>query len=477
MYDRPLYKQKESVGNATLILAAFATAFFPRLFTYFGAPAPLNFVHFIVVPTVSLIAIATTKITNRRQINLFQELLFACGILFTATLASTIVTQAGVANMLLQYMLLTEPFILLLGIIAIPLTGKRLEQFKTWIIGFGLSNLGLALVQSVLMPIGLYPRRGGTLQDNIAGVFASGSGSAGNYISCTVSIYFALYILNFSKCVPIWLKYSLVAASFYQAYVSDSKQVLLGLLLGFFLMTLSKVENPGKILKYLIPLVLFLAVFVWALKNPDIQFLSAYRNWTNRAHLYSFEGDAFQTKTAAFRIIPTHYDSALNWLFGLGPGHSVSRLGGWMIKKYADLLAPLGVTLHPASDQVFQVVRDGWIAKESTIFFPLFTWAGIWGDLGLVGLFSYLYVCVVVWRGLCQDDVCRFMVLSTAVLGFMLTQMEEPGQMLTVVCLLGLRWHERQAERQSVVQAETPQSPLSKRKPDFGPPLLEGTGG
>ena len=124
-------------------------------------------------------AIATTKITNRRQINLFQELLFACGILFTATLASTIVTQAGVANMLLQYMLLTEPFILLLGIIAIPLTGKRLEQFKTWIIGFGLSNLGLALVQSVLMPIGLYPRRGGTLQDNIAGVFASGSGKIG----------------------------------------------------------------------------------------------------------------------------------------------------------------------------------------------------------------------------------------------------------------------------------------------------------
>lgn len=454
MYERTHYKQKESIGNATLILAAFATAFFPRLFTYFGAPSPLNFVHFLVIPVVSWIAIATTKITNRRQVSFFQELLFASGILFTATLASTIITQAGVANMLLQYMLLAEPFILLLGIIAIPLTGKRLEQFRTWIIGFGLSNLGLALAQSVLMPIGLYPRRGGTLQDNIAGVFASGSGSAGNYISCTVSIYFALYILNFSKTFPSWLKYTIVAASFYQAYISDSKQVLLGLLVGFFLTALSRVENPGKVLKYLIPLIIFVAVLIWALKNPDIHFLSAYRNWTNRAHLYSFEGDAFQTKTAAFRIIPTHYDSALNWLFGLGPGHSVSRLGGWMIKKYADLLAPLGVTLHPASEEVFQVVYDGWIAQESTIFFPLFTWAGIWGDLGFVGLFAYLYVCTVIWKGSCKDDVCRFMVLSTAVLGFMLTQMEEPGQMLTVVCLLGLRWHEQEAERQTMVQEQ-----------------------
>lgn len=440
--------KKESVRNSVLVLVAFGTAFFPRLLTYFGAPAPLNFVHFLLVPAVCFLATTTTKIRSQRQITVFKEIAVASTLLLACTIMSALVNQAGVANTILQYMLLAEPFIFLLAILAIPLRGKRLLSFRNWILGFGFFNLFLALAQSVLMPIGLYPRKGGTLQDNIAGVFASGSGSAGNYISCTVSIYFAFYVFNYSKNTPRWIKFSLIGASFYQAYISDSKQVLLGLLLGFFLMILSKVEDPVKILQYGIPLSLGLALFIWALQNPDIEFLNAYRNWTSRANLYDFEGDAFQTKTAAFRIIPTHYEFPFHGLFGLGPGHSVSRLGGWMIRKYVTLLAPLGVSIHPASEEVFQVVYDGWIAKESTIFFPLFTWAGIWGDLGLLGLMSYLYLCSKVWKRLCGDDFCRFMVLSTAALGFMLTQMEEPGQMLTVACLLGLRWHEQQDQKE-----------------------------
>ena len=144
------------------------------------------------------------------------------------------------------------------------------------------------------------------------------------------------------------------------------------------------------------------------------------------------------------RIIPTYFHTPLNHFFGLGPGHTVTRLGGWMLKKYAPLLTPLGVTIHPASDEVFRIVSEGWIAQESTIFFPLFTWAGMWGDIGLVGLASYLYMGYVLWRRVCVDDFGKFMILSTAILGFILTQMEEPGHMLTVACLLALRWHDRQ---------------------------------
>jgi hypothetical protein len=47
----------------------------------------------------------------------------------------------------------------------------------------------------------------------------------------------------------------------------------------------------------------------------------------------------------------------------------------------------------------------------------------------------------VVWK-LCVDDFCRFLLLSTAVFGVILTQMEEPGQMLTIAVLIGLRWQE-----------------------------------
>ncbi len=166
-------------------------------------------------------------------------------------------------------------------------------------------------------------------------------------------------------------------------------------------------KAPIKILCYFIPLAILISLFVLgSLQNPDVTFLDAYRNWTHRAHIYSFEGDAFQTKSAAFRIIPTHFESPLNWLFGsLSLGIPSPGLG-WMIKKYASLLAPIGVSIHPVSQEVFQVVWDGWIAQESTIFFPLYTWAGIWGDLGIVGLLVYVYLCSIVWRRLCVDDVC-----------------------------------------------------------------------
>ena len=66
------------------------------------------------------------------------------------------------------------------------------------------------------------------------------------------------------------------------------------------------------------------------------------------------------------------------------------------------------------------------------MFSPLFGWAGIWGDLGWFGLGTYLYLGFIVWRNLCLDDFSRFLVLTVVVYGFFLTQMEEPGFMLTI---------------------------------------------
>jgi hypothetical protein len=74
----------------------------------------------------------------------------------------------------------------------------------------------------------------------------------------------------------------------------------------------------------------------------------------------------------------------------------------------------------------------------------MFTWVGFWGDEGIFGLGAYLYLCFIVWRRICVDDFGKFLLLSTASFGFILTQMEEPGHVLTVACLLGLRWQEEQ---------------------------------
>jgi hypothetical protein len=451
-------REKGVTKNSTLLLIGFATVFFPRLFTYFGAPSILNFAHFIIIPIVSGIVLFTTRVKDRQQIAIVWQLICGFGIFLACMTASALINNAGVINVFLQAMFMGEAFLFLIAMMAVPMQGETLKKFRRWVAGFCIFNLALALIQSVLLPIGLYPgARGGQLwTDNTAGVFASPGGSAGNYISAAVSLYFAFYFFISFKSVPQWIRIAVIIASFYQTYVSDSKQTFVQMLIGWLLVVWTNMEKPLKIFLYLIPIVLFLAVFSWALVETDWEFLDAYRNFTvNRAgdNLYGPDGQATLLKTAAFRIVPSYYTTPLNEVFGLGPGHTATRLGGWFLRDpaYQKLLFPLGATIHPASEAFWQLIASpaGWLFKDSTMFSPMYTWVGIWGDLGIIGVCAYLYLTSIVWRRVCVDDFGKFLLLSTAVMGLIFTQMEEPGQMVTVACFLALRWHEERERRRN----------------------------
>ncbi|MGL5878769.1 MAG: hypothetical protein ACRC2V_13465, partial [Xenococcaceae cyanobacterium] len=90
---------------------------------------------------------------------------------------------------------------------------------------------------------------------------------------------------------------------------------------------------------------------------------------------------------------------------------------------------------------------SSWIAMESTMFCPMFGWAGIWGDLGFFGLVAYLYLWFVVWRNICVNNFSKFLVLSVFMFGLIFTQMEEPGFMLYTIALIGLQWQEKQVRK------------------------------
>jgi hypothetical protein len=77
------------------------------------------------------------------------------------------------------------------------------------------------------------------------------------------------------------------------------------------------------------------------------------------------------------------------------------------------------------------------------MFSPLFGWAGIWGDLGFLGLATYLWLGWLVWQKLCLDDFSKFLLLTIVVNGLILSQMEEPGYMLYIAMIIGLQWQEQ----------------------------------
>ncbi|MGI0500030.1 hypothetical protein [Limnospira platensis] len=127
-----------------------------------------------------------------------------------------------------------------------------------------------------------------------------------------------------------------------------------------------------------------------------------------------------------------------------------------MLREYAFILRPLGATSHPATNTIWQAVGASWLGDQSSMFSPLFGWAGIWGDVGFLGLASFLYIWFVVWRRLCFDDISKFLVLCPLSFGLIFTQMEEPGYMIYLVCIVVLRWQEYHFSRQSTYIPKPP---------------------
>lgn len=147
-------------------------------------------------------------------------------------------------------------------------------------------------------------------------------------------------------------------ATFWGMLLADAKQVLFTFIIAGGILFLSKTKDIIETLKYLIPGLILGVVFLWCVQN--VPAFGAFNTWM-RPEIYGSDGEATLLKMASLRIIPTFYESPLNMFLGLGPGHTVGRLGGWMLREYEDLLAPLGSSIHPASGAVWGLLeKAGW---------------------------------------------------------------------------------------------------------------------
>lgn len=439
-------KADNRVRNSILIVIALATAFFPRMLELVGAPAAINFLHFATVPLCCGIVLTTARSQNRKQLAITSTLLTWLFILFTIEFASALLNEAGVINAVLNFLLLAEPFMLLLAIVSIPLSLEKFDQFRAWVLGFGLFNVFFAVFQKFVLrwdTCGCSPGNW-TDGDAIKGVFINqGSGHVVNAsVSSTIGIYYFLT----AKHRPMWLRVLVLMAGLGSIFFSQANQAMLVLMAAMSIFSLVNLKDAVKAILYIIGTILFIFIFFWAIER--VPALSTFKTWI-RPEIYGPDGEATLLKFSGIRIILSSYTSPLHWLLGLGPGHTIGRLGGWMLKDYGDLLNPLGATRSPVSRAVWSAVAASWLGTQSSFFSPFFGWAAIWGDLGIVGLGVYLYLCAIVWQKLCADDISKFILLTIAIHGLIFTQMEEPGYMLFMASLIGLRWQEHETRKYS----------------------------
>ena len=431
-------KKQGYVSNSTLLLIAFATTFFPRIIDAAGAPSIINFAHFALLPICCAIVILTTKVKNKQQINLVQLLFFVSLLFLAEMMASALLNGAGAINVILAFLLLIEPFLFLLTLICLPiLAPEKLQRFKVWIVSFAAIHIFLAFCQKIMLTLGILARTDMTEADNVQGVFYLSG--AGHVVAASVSMSFGLFFLIAFKKAPLWLRIAFLAAGFTHLILADAKQVLLVWFLAWFLLIIVKLNNIRTTINYLCLAGVAAISLFWCIEN--VEAFRAFKTWI-RPGYYGPDGIATQLKISGIKAIASYYETHLHWLLGLGPGHTVGRLGGWILSKYGSMLAPLGATTHPVSNQVFDAWRESWL--DSSFFSPLFGWAGIWGNFGFLGLGIYLYLCYLVWQKLCLDDFSKFMMLTVMIHGFIFTQMEEPAYMLSIACLIGLRWQDCQ---------------------------------
>lgn len=428
------------ISGSTLLLLAFASVFFPRLLDTLGAPSPINFVHFATVPLVFGWVMLQRPINNRQHVANCKALLVALFGFFVIITASAVLNYAGLINVVLSFLILTEPLLFLLALVWTPISGPNLAKLKTWFIRFSMFHILLSFVQKLLLDAGIIRNTGMNLpQDNIQGVFfLSGSG---HVVASSVTTAFALYYLLSVKTAPLILRLSVLLAAVLLNQFAETKQVLLVCFASFFLLVLLRSKDLKRMLQYLTLAVVAVCGFWWLTQN--VALFRGYNTWSDLS-LYGPNGEATNLKLASIRIILAHYSSPLNWWLGLGPGHTVGRLGGWMLDKYSDLLMPLGATINPVSAETWDVVWNSRLGPRSSMFSPLWGWAGIWGDLGFLGLGAYLYMAYIVWSRFCCTDLSRFLLLGVFVNGLIFSQMEEPGYTLYTVFLIALIWHQRQ---------------------------------
>ena len=434
----PTYTRAQYIGASTLALLAFSTVFFARTIDSLGAPSIINFAHFVFVPVACGFALVNTRVRDRSQIAAAWSLIGALIVFLTVNLLSALVNGTGAINVFLSFLLFAEPFLMLLAITSLPLSGDRINQLKNWVAIFALYNLLLAYFQRYII--------GTENPDFIYGAFFS---IAGATVSSIVSLIFAIYYFTSEKRRPLWTRVAIVVAAFWQIIMSDTKLVLGSFIIGFMLFAFSKINT--KTLIYILFGVFLLLGFFWALEN--IAFFEPYAIWIDITELTSFDSEFYRAKFMAFQKVPEYYDSFMGYVVGLGPGHGVSRLGGWMMEKYSDLLDPLGAT-HPFLEMNTEIMTAA--AGESrnvigtAMYGPLFSWAGLWSDLGIAGVVSYGLIWLTVWKCYCLHDFSRLLVMATVTTGIFPGYLEEPGSLLFTTFVIGLWWHEQRLKSKTV---------------------------
>ena len=371
--------RKSNETNWMFVIAS-SLLLYSRLLSAIGLPTAINLVHyglfFLWYVIVKIFGGMKLKKTDAPVLTMFVCIVFAA-----------LINKVSVVNVFLEFLLITQPFILFV-ILKDNRLSKRLVD-RTLTIVF-IVNMLFSFAQYFFF---------GLKSDGNKGIFLHFC--MGHHVNGAIAIIACLYF--YKKDYSLFIKIPIILLEALTVFLCDNKQSIAILFLAFAVLLL--VSKPKQLIKILVPLILIAAVFL--ILVYEIESL-------NKVFGHFFENSA---GSGEFQKL----------LFGFGPGMTCGRLAQ-MLPEYS-ILDALGATSPSQYSNIFELQQSHWLTHTTTgssFFALLFSLAGVFGDLGIVGVLLLLFFYFYFFRKL-KDNVSKLIFLYFFIHGCVFQWWEEPA--------------------------------------------------
>jgi hypothetical protein len=404
---------------------AVAAATLSRVAVAAGAPHFLNFIHFPLV--VGAFTVALLKEPSSPTANAIKKCIW---IFLAVNIVSWLVNGGELLRPVLNWLVITEPFLLLYVLVATPTTARTASLL--WKL--------LLLICFIQVPLGMYQRAfiSGGNPDLVQGTFI-GSGT-GAHVSGAVAMLGVITLVCLgaaSKASRFRMLYFVAAIPLFGlAVLADAKQAVVAFIPGLFFGIL-------KITKIRPTAIMVPAIFMGATLYTAFHFYKPLQ----KVGEHGIMSGGFQGKMFGFlTILSSMGDTPTGWLIGLGPGNTVSRVALMTPDAQLDAtsaVATLGLKTAPLTRKLLYASHGNWLWKSSSAWAPECSWFGIIGDLGLIGTAVYLWMLRVTWKAATRQGgwlgpSVTGTLIAMVLLGGVYSWLEEPGFTLMVALLSGL---------------------------------------
>ena len=127
------------------------------------------------------------------------------------------------------------------------------------------------------------------------------------------------------------------------------------------------------------------------------------------------------------------------FFYGMGPGQTISRLATESY-IYHGILESWGFIHSRFTETLVTIDYINYIISGSSFFSMKFSWAGIFGDTGIIGIIIYFLILIRINYKYSLDKIQKFIIISFFYYGFTFTWLEEPIFMILYLSFFGFIW-------------------------------------